>query len=58
MIVFMQVIFDVFCNIESGDLDVWQLLLYLCADPNPKTGLFKAFSLATNTPIHSHQVLP
>jgi hypothetical protein len=50
-----QVFFDVFS--ADGVLDVRQLLLYLCADPYPGVGLFKALSLVTGTPLLPQQVL-
>lgn len=43
-----------FC--EGGELNVKHTLLYLCADPYPRAGLFKALSLVTGTPLVPHQV--
>ncbi len=44
-----------FCE-EDGLLDVKHLLLYLCADPYPRAGLFKALSLVTGSVLLPNQV--
>lgn len=53
----VQALFDMFCE-EDGMLDVKHLLLYLCADPYPKAGLFKALSVVTGSVVLPHQVSP
>lgn len=51
---YLQALFDMFC--EGELLDVKRTLLYLCADPYPKAGIFKALSLVTGSPVVPHQV--
>ena len=38
-------------------LDFHALLLYLCADPQSKNGLYKALSVVTKTPLLLHKVI-
>ena len=53
-IVTLQAFYDVFCDPTSGLIDCYSLLLYLCADPEPREGLCKALTVAVGgSPVTS-----
>ena len=42
-----------FSDASTGLLDCHSLLLYLCADPQPREGLCKALTVAVGSPVTS-----
>ena len=49
----VQAFYDIFSDASTGLLDCHSLLLYLCADPQPREGLCKALTLAIGCPVTS-----
>ena len=52
-IIIVQAFYEIFSDASTGLVDWHSLLIYLCADPQPREGLCKALTLAVGCPVTS-----